>query len=314
MSKLVVILSSFNRAHLLKAALASLDRSLAPSNAALVIFDAGSQDGSAALVREFQRSSGIPTELLTRPEVNVPFSAGVNFAVEHAFRLHADCEFLLLFETDNYIEDGQPIAEAVNLLRDHPEIAAAGFTVRKHNGAPAGFGCPFPRMRDFILGPQLCHAFRTDRPKLLWQRSGQTQWSPCAVVYTSPMVIRRDAWAATGGFSAQEFPFADCDLDWAWRLREHGFIQAVIQTDAVVHDNQQQTSAWSSHRAVILHRARYCLLKKHSGTILRLARPALFLRHCCELLASLLLAGRQTYRRQLATRFWLMTRVWSGYR
>jgi GT2 family glycosyltransferase len=111
---------------------------------------------------------------------------------------------------------------------------------------------------------------------------------------------------------AEAFPFSDCDLDWAWRLRKSGLRQAVIQTSAVVHDNQQQFSSWSASRALHFHRARLRLLESHSTVIKPVITPLLAARHICELAAAAVCFGRG-YGLRMRKRAALLARCFNGY-
>jgi GT2 family glycosyltransferase len=134
------------------------------------------------------------------------------------------------------------------------------------------------------------------------------------VVFTSPLLIRREAWLQTHGLDAEQFPFSECDVDWAWRCAEADWKMAVIASDHVVHDNLQQASAWSANRVIEFHRSRLRLLKRHRGGWIGLIKPILFLRHCIETL--LLIFGRGTdaaAATKLEKRKQMLQTVWSDY-
>src|SRR5262249_34593297 len=115
-----------------------------------------------------------------------------------------------------------------------------------------------------------------------WQLSDGIRWRTCDVVFTSPLLIRREAWEQSHGFDAAAFPFSDGDLDWAWRCAGLGWKMAVIASDDVIHDNLERLSAWSANRVVDFHRSRLRLLKRHRGKHIALVKPLLFARHCLE--------------------------------
>jgi GT2 family glycosyltransferase len=281
---IVVILNSFNRAALLEEALESLRTQLSPVLPwILVVFEAGSSDGSRQIIDRFAAQSGIATNVIEPGNGDASFAAGVNAAMSFALARYPAASFFLLFETDNCLKEGRAIADAAEVLRAHPELAAAGFTVRTHAGERAGYGCPFPSVWSFVLGQQLSAWLKLDQPKENWRRAGQVRWTPCDAVYTSPLLARREAWVKTGGLDAQAFPFADCDLDWAWRLAQAGFGQAVIQTEAIVHDNRRMLSAWSANRAVQFQQARRRLVSRIHGSIPPWAEPLILLRQSMEL-------------------------------
>ena len=179
--------------------------------------------------------------------------------------------------------DAGPLADAIGVLGAEPNLAAAGFTVRLHNGRACGYGMRFPSYASFVLGQNLSARWDLLAPNNSpWQTTENVRWRICDVVFTSPLLIRRAAWKQTGGLDAQAFPFSDSDVDWAWRCAKLGWKLAVINSDNVVHDNLKQLSAWSATRVVDFHRSRLRALRRHRGNVVGLFKPLLFLRHCAE--------------------------------
>ncbi|HTG44493.1 MAG TPA: glycosyltransferase [Verrucomicrobiae bacterium] len=316
MIQLVAIVSSCNRAPLLAQALASLAEYLPRQHleSALVVFDAGSTDGSREVIRAAQEKAAIPIHLVDGAADN-SFAAGVNAATKFALEKYPSTKYLLLFETDNVLRSAEPLQEATELLERRRTLAAIGFTARKHDGSRSGFGCPFPTWLQFVMGPQLTALLLLDRPMLRWRKDSKTKWAECDAVYTSPILIRREAWEQSSGFDAQNFPFSDCDLDWSWRLEKAGLKEAILETDDVIHDNQSVLSKWSATRALYFHRARLKLLRRHRSRLGGWPLPLLLLRHLleCLALACQFSSGKQ-YCAQLQTRWRLLRGAISNYR
>jgi GT2 family glycosyltransferase len=308
MGTLVAIVNSLNRLELLKGALVSLKAALeaCPFATAIVVFEAGSTDGSRQWLEEFKRQSRqVPIELLYPKEgEETSFSAGVNAACDFASKKYPSAQFYFLFETDNWIENEQSLLEAKRLLESDARLAGVGFTARKRDGGSAGFGCRFPNLIQWVLGRELSHWWGLDAPRL----------GVCEVVYTSPLLVRKKAWEISGGLDADCFPFSDCDVDWAWRLKRKGFGFAVIKTSQVVHDNQQKISSWSRNRLLYFYQARFCFLERRYGKRVRLLKPAVFLRHVLEMAAAIVLWPFLKDRaRTLAKRWALVWGVWRDY-
>jgi GT2 family glycosyltransferase len=173
----------------------------------------------------------------------------------------------------------------------------------------------FPTASSFALGQNLAARLNLHAPNnSAWQLSDGIRWRGCDVVFTSPLLIRRQAWEQSGGFDATEFPFSDTDLDWAWRCARLGWKMAVIASDNVVHDNLEQLSAWSANRALDFHRNRFRLLKRHRGKRVGLLKPFLFLRHWLEtMILARKSASDPTAKEKLARRKQLLRTVWSNY-
>lgn len=286
--KFAAIINSFNRLSLLKNGLPALLEALraCPWKSLVVVFDAGSTDGSQEWLREYiAENPQILIKLLpAQAGCDSSFSAGVNAACLYALQQCPDLQWLFLYETDNFMSGSSPLILATELLEQQESIAAVGYTVRKFSGDFAGLGCAFPSAIQFLLGQQISAYLQLDRPRL--QLGGcvdNCNWSTCDVVYTSPLLIRVSAWKESEGMDAKCFPFSDCDIDWAWRLHELGWKMAVLDVDGVVHDNRQELSSWSDSRVLHFHRARLKLLARHLGSWVYCLKPLLWLRHLLEL-------------------------------
>jgi GT2 family glycosyltransferase len=318
--RLVAVVNSFNRQALLEVSLTSLASALSqlPFGTAIVVFEAGSTDGSIEWLRKFQSSvSDLEISILIPATgEDTSFAAGVNAGCQHAIRMYPELQFLLLFETDNRIASGGPIVLAAGLLNSNAQLGAVGFTVTKSSGEPAGFGCSLPSVPQFLMGQQLTAFLGLDRPQLSPEPPfGGHLWGTCEVVFTSPLLVKRAAWEQTEGLDAASFPFSDCDLDWCWRARRSGWTLAVIESKGVVHDNQQQASAWSSRRVLSFHRARLRLLQRHRRVWAPLLKLGLLGRHVLEFLVLALCSPvLSNPGGSLRKRWLLMTSVMLGYR
>jgi GT2 family glycosyltransferase len=285
--ELVVIINSFNRYRLLSEALPSVVNALnqLPLEAAVVVFDAGSNDGSTQFVQTyFSQNNNISIHCLIPPsEVDRSFSAGCNKAVEFSIQQYPTLKYCFFFETDNLINNNQALILAVQLLEKEQKLGAVGFTVEQNNQHKAGFGSQFPTLLSFVLGQQLSSQLGLDDEKIsVWQNFHGVKWGVSDIVYTSPLLVRYRAWQATGGMDSNAFPFSDCDSDWCWSAHEQGWRMAVLDLPGIVHDNRMHPSSWSANRVIDFHRARFRLLIKHRGQRLLFLRPLLWLRHCLE--------------------------------
>lgn len=318
--KIVAIVNSFNRLELLQLGFPTLFDSLQKCGlpAAIVVFEAGSSDGSAQWLGEFAALHPEIEIVVHRggADDDTSFSAGVNAACRVAAERFSGVGFYYLFETDNWAGSEKSLVEALDFLQNGPrDVCAAGFTVKKHGGGAAGFGCAFPRPLAFVVGPELSQILRWGVPALTWQEFKGRKWSYCDVVYTSPLLILRADWELAGGLDAKTFPFSECDLDLAWRLWKKGRKMVVLRSEEVVHDNKSLASAWSETRTLHFHRARYQLLKRIYGSKIAALQPLLAARHLLECVTIMLLAAKiHNPRAKLAKRAQLLRRACSGYR
>ena len=318
--ELVGVINSLNRRALLEKAVSSLLPALreAPFGSAVVVFEAGSTDGSKEFLESWlQRNPNDGLTVIAPLPGQTSFSAGVNAGCATALAQYPECRWLFLYETDNWLANVEPLTAAISLLQAQPRLGAAGFTVRQHQGNRCGYGMRFPGWLSLALGQNLASRSNLARPNdSNWQVTDNVRWRICDVVFTSPLLIRRETWEQIGGFDVQDFPFSDSDLDWAWRCAKADWKMAVIASDAVVHDNREQLSAWSANRVIDFHRSRLRLLKRHRGNRrAALIKPILFLRHCLETLwLACRLGGDAKARAKLAKRRQLLRTVWSDYR
>ena len=316
--ELVAIINSFNRRELLEKAVASLTQALrkARFGSAIIVFDAGSEDGSTEFLNAWREQN--PTDnliVVTSTDGGSSFAEGVNAACATALSRFPECRWLFLYETDNWLNSIESVDRAISLLNEQPQLAAVGFTVKRHSGVFCGYGMRFPSYLSLALGLNLTVRWNLDTPNdFPWQETGNVRWRTCDVVFTSPLLIRREAWEQTHGFDAKAFPFSESDLDWAWRCAKLGWKMAVIASDDVVHDNLQQSSAWSANRVVEFHRSRLRLLKRHRGDRAALIKPLLFFRHGVE---TIILAGKAgsdpVAQEKLAKRRRMLRTVWTNY-
>ncbi len=318
-ARLVAIINSYNRLPLLQVGLPSLLAALkqCPFSTAVVIFDAGSTDGTLDWLEGIRAScQTIPLEVISPAAgQDSSFSAGVNRACLHAIAAYQDVELFFLFETDNWIESAAPILLAKDLLDRNSKLAAAGFTISLHDGKKIGFGCPFPTPFTFLLGQQLTLIFHLeDRLSSVWTAFENSRWAMCDIVFTSPLLIKRTAWEESGGMDNRAFPFTDCDADWCWRVKKLGKGIAVLAADGVVHDNKGLWSQWSAKRVLDYHRARLTLLRTHTQKSLSWLKPLLFLRHSLELMLLLLaLPLSEKAATSIKKRWLLLTSVFNDY-
>lgn len=308
--EIAIIVNSFNRLPLLKSCLSALSVWLPNSEfkgrCAAIVYDAGSTDGSIEWLIERDVELGLPLEVIVSKSGNdTSFAAGLNAGVDFAVKKFLTLKYLLFYETDNQILEAKPISNAITQLEDTIRLAACGFTIRKHNGEPAGVGQPFPSLINFALGKNFVHRFQLEAISYKWQTSQEgVEFSLVDVVYTSPLLVRVEAWKESGGFDASLFPFSDCDVDWARRLYMLGWKMGIIRSEAVVHDNLDTLSTWSKYRAIQNHRGRLRYFKRHRPVAIIAVWPmVLLLRHLLEYISVRLFIKEPIRRNQLSRQF-----------
>lgn len=307
---IVFVINSFNRLNLLKESLIVLSKWIPVTEfkdrIGIVIFEAGSTDGSIEWIKNETGYLGLTIKLII-PEKgeDTSFAAGLNTGVAHAQSVFPSLKYLVFYETDNQILSALPVEQAIKQLENNDKLAACGFTVRRHNGSPAGVGMPFLKVRNFALGKNIINKFQLEAINYKWQNIGDDiEFSEVDVVFTSPLVVKIDAWLISGGLDAQMFPFSACDVDWAKRLANLGWKMGVIKTADVIHDNLEALSAWSKNRAMSSHRGRLRYFKRHHPYKIYFIWPfALIIRHSLEYFSAKLFIKNKVRKQQLSGQF-----------
>lgn len=291
--EIAIIINSFNRVKLLKECLAILSSWVPESEfndrLIAIIYDAGSTDGSREWMKSEGRKLNLPIHVIfPNFDDDTSFASGLNSGAAFAERKWPNIRYFLFYETDNKILNPAPISEALIQLKNRDSLAACGFTVRKHNGNPAGVGMAFPTLLNFVLGKHLVHRLRLEKIPYRWDNSlAGIDFSEVDVVFTSPLLVKVNAWKESNGLDSKVFPFSDCDIDWARRLRNLGWRMGVIRSNYVIHDNKENISTWSKSRAMQFHRARLRYFMRYKPFAVYFIWPAfLFLRHLIELSVS----------------------------
>ncbi|OUL19790.1 hypothetical protein BV378_31730 [Nostoc sp. RF31YmG] len=312
--ELVVIINSFNRLALLRDALPSLIQALKHTSlkSAVVVFDAGSTDGSVEFIEKFTHFNQEIEIICLCPSEDIErsFSAGCNFAVQYAAQKFPHLQWCFFFETDNFIKNELALSLAIKLIEQKPELAAVGFTVERHDSKKAGFGSRFPTLLSFVLGQQLSQKFGLERMDIKeWYPFAEVRWGISDIVFTSPLLVRYSAWNSTKGMDTSRFPYSDCDNDWCWMVYKKGWRVAILDIPGVIHDNKMQFSGWSANRVINFHQARFRLLLKHKGNLILWLKPVLFIRHLLELLLLALRAFNSEQAKNSIQQRWLMMKI-----
>lgn len=301
-----IIINSFNRLTLLKECLKALSSWIPYSElnnrCVIVIYDAGSTDGSVEWLKQESPHLSIPVEtIIPARGDDTSFAAGLNAGVNFALKKYISIQYLLFYETDNQILEDKPLSEALMILQTVDKLGACGFTVRKKDGTPAGVGQPFPTLLNFALGKNIVHYFNLEKISYKWITSNAgIKYSKVDVVYTSPLLVQKRAWLESGGLDEKLFPFSDCDVDWAKRLKISGWDMAVINTSSVIHDNQSSESAWSKSRAIQFHKGRLRYFKRHQSISVFLVWPvSLLIRHTTEYVGSMIFVRNKERKKHL---------------
>ncbi|MEW6610302.1 MAG: glycosyltransferase family 2 protein [Patescibacteria group bacterium] len=259
MSRVAVIIVTFNSARFLPALCISLKSMQHPDGGVQFIFvDNASDDHSPELALE-----AMPDAIVVREKENKGFSAGVNAGIRHP--LAQSAEFIALLNPDTVV-DVRWLIELVNAMDGHPQAASAQSLllymqdqeIVNSNGNEIHFlGFGYSRNNGVNKFQLLAPSF---------QLHSITYASGAAALY------RRRALEEIGLFEEDLFMYHD-DLDVGWKFLLKGYQNIFIPTSIVYHHYEFSRSI---KKYYWMERNRLLLLLTHykAGTFL-MVLPAL---------------------------------------
>jgi N-acetylglucosaminyl-diphospho-decaprenol L-rhamnosyltransferase len=237
--EIAVVVVSWNTRPLLEGCLRSLEAGARGGRLDVCVVDNASEDGSADLVRE-----RFPWATLVASPSNLGFGAAVNLAAERT-----DARWLAIANADVAVAPGAldallaaaaadpgagALAPRLVLPDGRTQHSVYAFpSVRSTLALALGLDRLVPRLGDRLL---LVGAWDPDRPR-------RVPWAIGAF-----LLLRRDAWAAAGGFDPGQWMYAE-DLELGWRLRRAGFATRYVPDARVEHRSAAATTrAWGDER------------------------------------------------------------------
>lgn len=253
-----VVVVSWNTRELLAGCLESMWAEVEADRAEVCVVDNASTDGSQEMVAE-----QYPWATLIASSENRGFGAAVNLAARRAAG-----KWIAPANAD--IRLGPGAMEHLLSAGDRdPEAGAIAPRLISPDGSTQHSVFPFPTVPFTLmynlglfglsnpLGDRWCVIGRWDP-----ERSRPVPWAVGAF-----LIVRREAWAATGGFDEELWMYAE-DLDLGWRLREAGWQTRYEPSALVHHEGAASTSqAWGDDRALRWHRSTYAWLIRRRGPL-----------------------------------------------
>ena len=210
--------------------------SLRGSSARLVVFDNGSSDGSAAMVR--CEHAGV---LVIENQQNLGYGAAAN-RVFLDTELAQDAEFLLVSNSDVIFPPNAVCCLIEDLVR-HPEAAAAGPRLVNPGGSLQRSCFAFPGALRWVFDNDAVCTFLRFLPGLrgallrLWLHD---QERPIPWVKGAVMAVRRTAFEQAGGFDESFFMYYE-DADLCYRLGRLGWLTRFTPRAEVIHHGGAST-------------------------------------------------------------------------
>jgi hypothetical protein len=252
---LSILIVNWNGAALLRKLLTSIQATRGNLRVQTIVVDNASTDGSQDLIAlEF------PEVFLLRNSENAGFARGNNQAAAAA-----QAPLLMLLNNDTVVRPGA-LQKLLDVLREHPEIVAAGPKLIGGDGRPQRSGRNLPTFRALLNTIQFLKAttlFQADYDR--YRRGGfdPQNSGPVPQLAAAGLLIRAKAFNDGGKFD-EGFAFGVEDVDLCKRLAAFGTIQYVA--DAVI----EHLGRVSSHaQRAFVYRSYECgwarYLRKHHG-------------------------------------------------
>ena len=227
--EVTAVIVNFNAGDDLRAALASAARELDGRAWEGFVVDNASQDGSAAIAREFA-----PAVTLVANTANIGFGRAVNQALARA-----RAPFVLIMNPDCRLEPGA-LAALEDEMRREPQCAIAGPRILDPDGSVQGSARGDPDMFTGFFGRST--ALRRLMPWLPASRRNVVDEgvpagaASLAVDWLSGACVlaRREAIVAAGGFDERYFLYWE-DADLCRRLRTRGYEVRYVPAATAVH-------------------------------------------------------------------------------
>lgn len=239
MGSVAIVIVSYNTRELLRACLESLAEGAARSQVTTWVVDNASSDGSAELVR-----ASFPGVRLISSAHNGGFAYANNLALREALSGDGRPDYVLLLNPDTTTPPGS-IDALIGYLERCPKVGACGPKLLLPDGS-LDLACrrsfPTPEVSLYrMLG--LARLFpRSPR----FARYNMTYLSPdqeteVDSVVGACMLVRRPIVEEVGLLDETFFMYGE-DLDWAYRIKQHGWQIMYVPSVTVYHHKRASSS------------------------------------------------------------------------
>jgi len=205
MTRLSIIIVSWNTRELLGACLASIYRHPPPAPFEVIVVDNASVDGSPEMVR-----GNFPAVILEGNAANLGFAAATNIGC----RLAAG-QFLLFLNPDTEVHDST-LSGAISFMEQHPGTGALGCRTLNPDGSLQSSAFSFPTCARIFA-----HVSGLSRLGKLPRRREHSRFSHPDYVQGSFFFIRKSAFEQCGGFNEAFFLYGE-EVDLCQRLHRAG--------------------------------------------------------------------------------------------
>ena len=258
---LSIVIISWNVRELLRLCLDSIQESLRGEKregllVETIIFDNGSTDGSADMVRE-----DFPRVHLMESEVNLGFTKGNNLAIGQS-----EGRYILLLNPDTEVV-GDALGTMVAYMEAHPRVGALGPQLLNPDGTTQSSRRRFPTLataflESTVLQPWFQGSRILKRYYLLDRLDEEIQ--PVDWVVGAALLIRRQALHQVGPLDEEFFMYSE-ELDWCYRLKAQGWEVVYLPTAQVVHQEGRSSEQVLPARHIHFQRSKVLFFKRYYG-------------------------------------------------
>ncbi len=258
---LSIVIISWNVRELLRRCLDSIQESLRGEKGKgllveTIVFDNGSADGSADMVRE-----DFPWVHLMESEVNLGFTKGNNLAIGQS-----EGRYILLLNPDTEVV-GDALGTMMAYMESHPRVGALGPQLMNPDGTTQSSRRRFPTtatafLESTVLQPWFQGSGILKRYYLLDRPDDETQ--PVDWVVGAALLIRREALHQVGPLDEEFFMYSE-ELEWCYRLKAQGWEVVYLPTAQVVHQEGRSSEQVLAARHIHFQRSKVLFFKKYYG-------------------------------------------------
>lgn len=256
---LSIVIISWNVRELLRRCLDSIREGLKGEkglSVETIVFDNGSADGSADMVRE-----GFPWVHLMESQVNLGFTKGNNLALGQS----EGC-YILLLNPDTEVV-GDALGTMVAYMEAHPRVGALGPQLLNPDGTTRSSRRRFPTLataflESTVLQPWFQRSGILERYYLLDKPDDEIQ--PVDWVVGAALLIRLEALHQVGPLDEEFFMYSE-ELDWCYRLKAQGWEVVYLPAAQVVHQEGKSSEQVLAFRHIQFQRSKVLFFKKYYG-------------------------------------------------
>lgn len=291
-----VIIVTYNSRREIGPCLMSLFAELGEMPAQVIVVDNASSDGTPA----YLASQWHHVTLLAQNR-NLGFAAANNLGLAIARG-----DPILLLNPDTRLQAGA-IHSMLNAIKCHTDVGVVGPQLLNTDGSLQPSCREFPNVLTHFIG-------MTELYRIEGMRRWLRRWLPSLDEHRTPryvdwvsgacLLVRRSAIDAVGGMDERFFIYGE-ELDWQYRMAQHGWRVWFAPSAQIVHAGGASTAAVPAQRIVWQYESIFRFARLHQSVFQQIALRVLV--WCITLPKILILAfsaGRAPRRQEMARAYW----------